>query len=341
MSTLVECPVTAPVPVVRLENLPAPANLPDRVIAHTSSTVHLAPVGINKVVHRVSRWQRDEIGRKLAKRAQVQADSSYRIAKSWGGIDLNQVDIEDLDDAELARVLDLINLIKKAWAEYHRDQEFANAERARHTKKRRRRASLIGLASSSAAGLVCWQLSQHSPAVDAASLIGLTAAGSYGFGLVGKPRGRVGEREVLRPAVRPTPAAEPPVFEFPVEPHEDPLQLLRDIMSIRREGETAIWTSLLVRRLKEECGTRYSELYPKDLREMLKAFAVDPTGTPLEEGKARMTVDCHLLEHMSHYHPTIEAEIGDSKPLAGYHFDNQIQKAITLAESTNESEIYQ
>jgi hypothetical protein len=103
-----EYPVTMPVPVVRTEIFPVVVDkVPALIGNHFSSTMQLAPVGISTVGQRIRRWQLDDIERKLAKRAQVQADSSYRIAKSWGNIDLSQVDIEDLDDAELNRVLEL------------------------------------------------------------------------------------------------------------------------------------------------------------------------------------------------------------------------------------------
>lgn len=331
-------PITAPVPVINLDAWPIPSldSLHVRFLHHVSSTVRLAPVGVGTTARQARRWQIDVDGRKRAGRARRRADRAYRTWMSWAAVSRDGVtdpeELQELDDLE-----------EMAWHKFQTADSWATELHAQHLSHSRRRAKGLLLAAATPVAGISWMVWHGSTVQDAAVILGTGLAGSYVFGLVGRnAQHRAGEREHRRPELvaAALPAELPFDPTFLIEPHEDPLQLLRDIEATRREGETGVWTSVLVRRLKEDeqFGTRYSTLVARDLRRMLKGFATDRIGTPLEEGKARMIVDEWLMNHMSQYHPGVTAEIGESKPLAGFNYQLQIASALALGEATNESE---
>jgi hypothetical protein len=341
VADLTEYPITEPVRPVRIEAWPTTSvdGLPGRSVRHVSSTVRLAPAGIGVAARRARHWQVDAEGRKRVGRARRRADRRYRTWKSWSAISLDQV----TDPEELQELVDLEEL---AWHKFEDADRWATDLRDQHIRCRRRRGAMLTLGTAAPAVLGAWVLSVGGPVHDVLNILGAGLVGSYIFGLVGRQaQHRAGERERRRPQVELVGKPAPEISTsspFLIEPAEDRFQLLRDIMATRRDGETGVWTQVLVRRLKEDeqFGTLYSTLTGRDLRQMLREFDIDPDGT----SKARMTVTPELLEHLTQYHPEVTAELGQSKPLAGYHYDLQIRSALALGEATHtnhESEIYQ
>jgi hypothetical protein len=306
--SLVDGPITAPVPVIRLNEgsaLAKSADIPGRVLSHYRSTARLAPLGFTVTCNWLDRHIADQKGARDAARFARRATDVYRLYTQWAESDAEE------------------NEIAEAWTRYLKANTRATKVRAKHLRRKRFRLAKVATIASCVTGAVVLPWVSLPYVIDAPLLAGEVAVGAYAFGLVGR---RQQERATKSLPTPPEPVYEPepaplelvtdmPLVDQPTETYEpiqdDRYQLLHDVMTTKQGDEAGVWTSVLLARLQDQMffGDRYRDLTVDSLRDRMNRLL------------SELKIETGLKPYMS-------LGDGQSVPRAGFFYGRQINKAI-------------